>query len=76
MDFMEKLDDEALDLLFREARTHNVWLDQKISDDTLRQLYAVAKWCPMSAMLGQLASFLFDRRRRRRDFGHRCLQVT
>ena len=41
---MEKLDDGASDLLFREARTHNAWLDRKISDETLRQLYDVAKW--------------------------------
>lgn len=40
---MEKLDGEALALLFREARTHNVWLNQKIGDDTLRQLYDIAK---------------------------------
>ena len=32
---MEKLDDGAQDLLFREARTHNVWLNRKISDHTL-----------------------------------------
>ncbi len=28
---MEKLNDEALDLLFREARAHNVWLDRTVS---------------------------------------------
>jgi hypothetical protein len=49
MDIMEKLDDRALDLLFREARTHNVWLNRKISDDTLRQLYDIAKWGPTSS---------------------------
>ena len=26
------LNDEALDLLFREARTHNVWLERVVSD--------------------------------------------
>jgi hypothetical protein len=31
--------DEALDQLFREARTHIAWLDRPVTDDTLRQLY-------------------------------------
>ena len=33
------LGDEALDQLFREARTYNAWLDRLVTDDTLRQLY-------------------------------------
>jgi len=33
------LGDEALDQLFREARTLNAWLDRPVTDDTLRQLY-------------------------------------
>lgn len=43
-----KLSEEGLDLLFREARTHNAWLDQPVSDDTLRQLYDLMKWGPTS----------------------------
>lgn len=43
------LDDEALDLLFRNARTHNAWLPRLVSDDTLRQLYELMKWGPTSA---------------------------
>jgi 3-hydroxypropanoate dehydrogenase len=46
---MEKLADGALDLIFREARSHNAWLNRTISDDTLHQLYDLAKWCPTSA---------------------------
>ena len=57
---MEKLDDGALDLLFREARTHNLWLNRKISDDTLRQLYDVAKCGPTSSNAGP-ARFVFVR---------------
>ncbi len=49
---MEKLTDGALDLLFREARSHNVWLNRTISDDILRQLYDLAKWGPTSASAG------------------------
>ena len=43
------LSNEALDQLFRDARTHNVWLDRPVSDDTLRQLYELMKWGPTSA---------------------------
>jgi 3-hydroxypropanoate dehydrogenase len=40
---------EALDTLFRKARTHNAWLDQAVSDDLLRQIYDLMKWGPTSA---------------------------
>jgi 3-hydroxypropanoate dehydrogenase len=43
------LGDEALDQLFRKARTHNVWLERPVSDDTLHQLYELMKWGPTSA---------------------------
>lgn len=43
------LNPEGLDLLFREARTHNGWLAEPVSDETLRQLYGLMKWGPTSA---------------------------
>jgi len=43
-----RLADEALDILFRKARTHSYWLDRPVSDDTLRQLYDLMKWGPTS----------------------------
>lgn len=43
------LGNDGLDLLFRNAHTHNVWLDRPVNDDTLRQLYDVMKWGPTSA---------------------------
>ena len=43
--------DEALDILFREARSHNEWLDTPVSDDVLRSLYDLMKWGPTSANL-------------------------
>ena len=46
---MPQLNDEALDILFRKARTHIVWLDKPVSDDLLRQVYDLAKWGPTSA---------------------------
>jgi 3-hydroxypropanoate dehydrogenase len=43
------LDDQALDILFRKARTHNAWLDKPITDDVLHKIYDVMKWGPTSA---------------------------
>ena len=57
---MVVLGDEALNQLFREARTHSAWLDKHINDDTLRQLYDVTKWGPTSAN-GSPARFVFIR---------------
>ena len=49
----QTLDDATLDQLFREARTYRgsakAWLDQSVSDDTLRQVYDLAKMGPTSA---------------------------
>ena len=39
---------EALDQLFRSARTHSSWQDRPVSDDLLRQLYDLVKWGPTS----------------------------
>src|SRR5438270_9229322 len=46
---MDRLSDEALDLLFRQARTFTAWLDKPVSDDLLRRLYDVMKYGPTSA---------------------------
>jgi 3-hydroxypropanoate dehydrogenase len=46
-----RLSDEGLDRIFREARTHNAWLDTRVSDDVLRELYELMKWGPTSANL-------------------------
>ncbi len=43
------LDDQALDTLFRKARTQNGWQDKPVSDDQLRQLWELMKWGPTSA---------------------------
>lgn len=44
-----KLSDEALDIIFREARTQNAWTDQPVTDDELRAVYDLMKWGPTSA---------------------------
>src|SRR5580692_9346943 len=43
------LSNDTLDVLFRQARTHNAWLDKPVSDDLLRQLYDLVKYGPTSA---------------------------
>ena len=48
-DRSNKLSDEGLDLLFRNARSHNGWLPEPVSDAVLRELYELLKWGPTSA---------------------------
>lgn len=36
------LNSAALDTLFRQARTHSVWTDKAVTEDTLRQVYDLA----------------------------------
>jgi 3-hydroxypropanoate dehydrogenase len=43
------LNDDALNVLFREARTYSAWLDRLVEDDVLLQLYDLMKWGPTSA---------------------------
>jgi 3-hydroxypropanoate dehydrogenase len=43
------MNDNDLDLLFRNARTHNAWLDRPVDDALLRQVYDLARMGPTSA---------------------------
>jgi 3-hydroxypropanoate dehydrogenase len=54
------LDDAALNLLFRDARTHNKWTDQPVTDDDLRAVFDLLKMAPTSANCSP-ARFLFLR---------------
>jgi 3-hydroxypropanoate dehydrogenase len=45
----EPLDDRSLDVIFRQARTHNVWLNREVDDAMLRRIYDLAKLGPTSA---------------------------
>ncbi len=38
-----------MDVLFREARSHNAWLDRPVRDETLRQIWDLMQWGPTSA---------------------------
>ena len=44
-----QLDERSLDVIFREARTHSVWLDKPVSDGLIHQIYDLMKWAPTSA---------------------------
>lgn len=44
-----RIDDKALDIIFRDARSHNGWQDKPVSEQQLRELYDLMKWGPTSA---------------------------
>lgn len=51
---MKRLDDAALDQLFRTARTFSAWLPRSVDESALRALYELMKWSPTSANSGPL----------------------
>jgi 3-hydroxypropanoate dehydrogenase len=44
-----RLPDACLDAVFRNARTHNGFVDRPVDVATLRELYDLMKWAPTSA---------------------------
>jgi 3-hydroxypropanoate dehydrogenase len=44
-----KIPGDALDQLFRQARTHSAWLPKRVSVETLREVYELARMGPTSA---------------------------
>jgi 3-hydroxypropanoate dehydrogenase len=57
---MPSIDDAAIAALFTEARTHSVWTDRPVEDETLHQLYDLMKFPPTSSN-GSPGRFLFLR---------------
>jgi 3-hydroxypropanoate dehydrogenase len=43
------IDQQALDVLFRDARTHSAWQDKPVSEEVLRAVWDLAKMGPTSA---------------------------
>lgn len=43
------LSEDGLDLIFRKARTHNVWWDETVSNSLIRAVYDLARLGPTSA---------------------------
>ncbi len=60
------IDAAGLDLLFKEARTHNKWHDRPIADETLHALYDILKYGPTSANSSP-ARFVFIRTKEGKD---------
>ena len=46
---MSGFDLKSKNLIFKEARTHNDWLDKDISNDILMEIFDLMKWGPTSA---------------------------
>lgn len=44
-----RIDDRALDQLFRSARTRNGWTDRPVSEESIRELYGLLRLGPTSA---------------------------
>ena len=59
-------EDDCLDLIFRNARTHTTWLNKPVSDEMLRQLYDTMKWGPTSANTNP-TRFLFLRTKQAKE---------
>jgi len=62
----DRLNDRALDTIFREARTHYKWLPRPVEEATLQELYDVLKWAPTSANAAP-ARFAFLRSREAKE---------
>jgi 3-hydroxypropanoate dehydrogenase len=46
---IDRVDDNVLDLILREARSHNWWTDRDVSNDQLREIWDVMKYGTTSA---------------------------
>lgn len=55
---IDAVDDDTKALLFKEARTHNGWLDKPVDKKTIEDLYELVKWTPTSAN-AQPARYIF-----------------
>lgn len=55
---IKALDDAGLDLLFRQARTHNGWKPRGVERSTLEQLWELVRLAP-TAVNGMPARFVF-----------------
>ena len=63
---MPKLDDQALDQVFRSARTFNQYRSEPVGDETLHALHDLMKWGPTS-MNSQPGRFVFLRSERAKE---------
>ena len=45
---MARLDDDAIDLILAQARSHYAWLDKPVPDELLREIYEISAAGPTS----------------------------
>ncbi len=70
---ISSLDDDALDLVFRAARSHNGWTSRPVANELLQAVYEIARIGPTSANCCP-ARFLFLRSdSSKRDLAATCL---
>jgi 3-hydroxypropanoate dehydrogenase len=69
------LSDAGLDLIFRQARTHNVWLEKPVDDELLRRVYDLAKMGPTSANMCPLR-VVFVKSREAKEKLRPCLDAA
>ena len=60
------VEENFLDRVFRKGRSQNGWLDEPVSDEQLKQVYELMKWCPTSVNCS-LESFSYVVRLERRN---------
>ena len=46
---LQRLDANSIDLLFAEARNHNWWQDRDVTNDQLREIWDMMKFCSTSS---------------------------
>jgi 3-hydroxypropanoate dehydrogenase len=46
---MKSISKESMDQLFTNARTHNGWMNEPVTEETLHRIYDLFKWGPTSA---------------------------
>jgi 3-hydroxypropanoate dehydrogenase len=69
---MKIISQEARDQLFFNARTHSVWLDKPVEDETLKQIYDLMRWAPTSANCSP-ARVLFVKSKEAKEKLLRCM---
>ncbi|MGH8691110.1 MAG: malonic semialdehyde reductase [Burkholderiales bacterium] len=70
-----RVDDAALDLLLRKARSHGEFTDRPVGDEVLRAAHELMKWGPTSAN-SQPARFLYLRSREAKEKLRPALSAT
>ena len=68
------VNDKSFDIIFRDGRTHSVWLDKPVSDITLQALYDLLSLGPTSANCSP-ARFLFLRSEEAKERLRPCLSA-